>query len=135
MKLTTTPDELKELQKEIKKQRVDQDDSVNKQDFEAAAAVRDKVKKLQDKLALKEAAWRDKLGETVPEVSEEHIAQIVAAWTGVPVSRLVEEETARLLRMEEEIHKRMVGQDEAVLTGSQAVRRDRKSTRLNSSHS
>jgi ATP-dependent Clp protease ATP-binding subunit ClpC len=125
MKLTTTPDDLKELQKEIKKHKTDQDDSVNKQDFEAAASVRDKVKKLQDKLALKEAAWRDKLGETVPEVSEEHIAQIVAAWTGVPVSRLVEEETSRLLRMEEEIHKRMVGQDEAIRTVSQAVRRAR----------
>src|SRR6266851_3931222 len=114
MKLTTTPDELKDLQKEIKKQ-----------DFEAAASVRDKVKKLQDKLALKEAAWRDKLGETVPEVSEEDIAQIVAAWTGVPVSRLVEEETSRLLRMEDELHKRMVGQDEAIKTVSQAVRRAR----------
>jgi ATP-dependent Clp protease ATP-binding subunit ClpC len=125
MKLTTTPDELKELQKEIKKHRSDQDDSVNKQDFEAAASVRDKVKKLQDKLALKEAAWRDKLGETVPDVSEEDIAQIVAAWTGVPVSRLVEEETSRLLRMEEELHKRMVGQDEAIKTVSQAVRRAR----------
>jgi ATP-dependent Clp protease ATP-binding subunit ClpC len=125
MKLTTTPDELKELQKEIKKQRSDQDESVNKQDFEAAASVRDKVKKLQDKLALKEAAWRDKLGETVPEVGEEHIAQIVASWTGVPVSRLVEEETSRLLRMEEELHKRMVGQDEAIKTVSQAVRRAR----------
>jgi len=66
MKLTTTPDELKELQKEIKKQRSDQDDSVNKQDFEAAASVRDKVKKLQDKLAIKEAAWRDKLGRRFP---------------------------------------------------------------------
>src|SRR5439155_1280538 len=60
MKLTTTPDDLKELQKEIRRQRAEQDDSVNKQDFEAAAGVRDKVKKLQDKLALKEAAWRDK---------------------------------------------------------------------------
>jgi len=125
MKLTTTPEELKELQKEIKKHRSDQDESVNKQDFEAAASVRDKVKKLQDKLALKEAAWRDKLGETVPDVSEEDIAQIVAAWTGVPVSRLVEEETARLLRMEDELHKRMVGQDEAIVTVSQAVRRAR----------
>jgi len=125
MKLTTTPDDLKELQKEIKKQKTDQDENVNKQDFEAAASVRDRVKKLQDKLALKEAAWRDKLGETVPEVSEEHIAQIVAAWTGVPVSRLVEEETARLLRMEDELHKRMVGQDEAITTVSQAVRRAR----------
>jgi ATP-dependent Clp protease ATP-binding subunit ClpC len=125
MKLTTTPDELKDLQKEIRKQRVEQDDSVNKQDFEAAASVRDKVKKLQDKLAQKEAAWRDKLGETVPEVGEEDIAQIVAAWTGVPVARLVEEETSRLLRMEEELHKRMVGQDEAIVTVSQAVRRAR----------
>src|SRR5436305_4582328 len=125
MKLTTTPEDLKDLQKEIRKQRAEQDDSVNKQDFEAAAGVRDKVKKLQDKLALKEAAWRDKLGETVPEVGEEHIAQIVAAWTGVPVSRLVEEESARLLRMEEEIHKRMVGQEEAIITVSQAVRRAR----------
>ncbi|HEY8797604.1 MAG TPA: ATP-dependent Clp protease ATP-binding subunit, partial [Candidatus Dormibacteraeota bacterium] len=125
MKLTTIPDDLKELQKEIKKYRTDQDESVNKQDFEAAASVRDKVKKLQDKLAAKEAAWRDKLGETVPDVNEEHIAQIVAAWTGVPVARLVEEETARLLRMEEEIHKRMVGQDEAIKTVSQAVRRAR----------
>jgi ATP-dependent Clp protease ATP-binding subunit ClpC len=125
MKLTTTPDDLKELQKEIKKHRTDQDESVNKQDFEAAASVRDKVKKLQDKLALKEAAWRDKLGETVPEVGEEDIAQIVAAWTGVPVSRLVEEETSRLLRMEDELHKRMVGQDEAIKTVSQAVRRAR----------
>src|SRR5437667_431956 len=125
MKLTTTPEDLKELQKEIKKYRLDQDESVNKQDFEAAAAVRDRVKKLQDKLATKEAAWRDKLGETVPDVGEEDIAQIVAAWTGVPVSRLVEEETSRLLRMEEEIHKRMVGQDEAIVTVSQAVRRAR----------
>src|SRR5260221_1865409 len=125
MKLTTTPDDLKELQKEIKKQKTDQDDNVNKQDFEAAASVRDKVKKLQEKLALKEAAWRDKLGETVPEVGEEHIAQIVAAWTGVPVSRLVEEETSRLLRMEDELHNRMVGQDEAIKTVSQAVRRAR----------
>ncbi|TMC81787.1 MAG: ATP-dependent Clp protease ATP-binding subunit [Chloroflexi bacterium] len=95
MKLTTTPDDLKELQKEIRRQRAEQDESVNKQDFEAAAGVRDKVKKLQDKLALKEAAWRDKLGETVPEVGEEDIAQIVAAWTGVPVSRLVEEESLK----------------------------------------
>src|SRR5206468_2738374 len=70
MKLTTTPEDLKELQKEIKKYRLDQDESVNKQDFEAAAAVRDRVKKLQDKLATKEAAWRDKLGETVPDVGE-----------------------------------------------------------------
>jgi ATP-dependent Clp protease ATP-binding subunit ClpC len=70
-------------------------------------------------------AWRDKLGQTVPDVNEEHIADIVSSWTGVPVSRLVEEETSRLLRMEEEIHQRLIGQDEAVKVISQAVRRAR----------
>src|SRR5438067_1735976 len=89
---------------------------------EASARVR---KKLKEKYAQKESTWRDRLGETIPEVTEEDIAQIVASWTGVPVSRLVEEETARLLRMEEELHRRVVGQDEAIRTISQAVRRAR----------
>src|SRR5437762_3133013 len=69
--------------------------------------------------------WRDKLGATVPEVDEDNIAEIVSAWTGVPVSRLVEEESTRLLRMEDEIHARLIGQDDAVKVISQAVRRAR----------
>ena len=125
LKLTTTPDELKDLQKEIKKLQAEKEEANVHLDYEAAAAIADKASKLKEKYATKESAWRDKLGETVPEVGEEDIAQIVAAWTGVPVSRLVEEETSRLLRMEEELHKRMVGQDEAILTVSQAVRRAR----------
>ena len=125
MKLTTTPDELKDLQKEIKKLKAETEDAIADMGYETAAAMRDKVKELKEKYALKESAWRDKLGEIVPEVGEEDIAQIVAAWTGVPVSRLVEEETSRLLRMEEELHRRMVGQDEAIVTVSQAVRRAR----------
>ena len=125
MKLSTTPDELKELQKEIKKLQAEKEEANTHLDYETAAAVGDSANKLKDKYAKKESAWRDKLGETVPEVGEEDIAQIVAAWTGVPVSRLVEEETSRLLRMEEELHKRMVGQDEAIVSVSQAVRRAR----------
>jgi ATP-dependent Clp protease ATP-binding subunit ClpC len=125
LKLTTTPDELKDLQKEIKKLKAEREDAIAHLGYETAAAMRDKEKELKEKYAQKESAWRDKLGETVPEVGEEDIAQIVAAWTGVPVSRLVEEETSRLLRMEEELHKRMVGQDEPILTVSQAVRRAR----------
>jgi ATP-dependent Clp protease ATP-binding subunit ClpC len=125
MKLTTTPEDLKDLQKEIKKLQGEKEESIAKQDYEAATAIRDKEKKLKEKYAAKESQWRDKLGESVPEVGEEDIAQIVASWTGVPVSRLVEEETSRLLRMEEEIHKRYVGQDEAIKTISQAVRRAR----------
>jgi len=125
MKLTTTPGELKDLQKEIKKLKAETEDAIAHVGYETAAAMRDKEKKLKETYAEKETAWRDKLGEIVPEVGEEDIAQIVAAWTGVPVSRLVEEETSRLLRMEEELHKRMVGQDEAIVTVSQAVRRAR----------
>ena len=125
MKLTTTPAELKQLQKEIKKLQAEKEEANALLDYETAAAVGDNANKLREKYAEKESAWLDKLGETVPEVGEEDIAQIVAAWTGVPVSRLVEEETARLLRMEDELHKRMVGQDQAIITVSQAVRRAR----------
>ena len=125
MKLTTTPDDLKALQKEIKSLQVEKEDAIANQDYEGAASVRDREKKLKDQYSLREADWREGLGETVPDVGEEDIAQIVAAWTGVPVSRLVEEETSRLLRMEEELHHRVVGQDEAIKTISQAVRRAR----------
>jgi ATP-dependent Clp protease ATP-binding subunit ClpC len=125
MKLTTTPDELKELQKEIKKLQAEKAEANAHLDYETAAALGDNANKLRETYAKKESAWRDKLGAAVPEVGEEDIAQIVASWTGVPVSRLVEEETARLLRMEDELHMRMVGQDEAIVTVSQAVRRAR----------
>src|SRR5207253_4197350 len=89
------------------------------------ANFRDKEKKLQDKYVSQEMKWRDELGQTVPEVTEEHIAEIISSWTGVPVSRLAEVESSRLLHMEDEIHKRRVGQDEAVKVVSQAVRRAR----------
>ncbi|HEV2953853.1 MAG TPA: ATP-dependent Clp protease ATP-binding subunit, partial [Candidatus Dormibacteraeota bacterium] len=125
MRLTTTPEDLKEMQKEIKKLQGEKEQAISDQDYEAAAAFREKEKKQKEKYANKEMAWRDKLGDIVPEVGEEDIAHIVAAWTGVPVSRLVEEETSRLLRMEEELHKRVIGQDDAIVTVSQSVRRAR----------
>jgi ATP-dependent Clp protease ATP-binding subunit ClpC len=125
MKLTTTPDDLRTMQKEIRSLQIQKEESIAGQDYETAASFRDKEKKLKEKYVSEEMAWRDRLGQTVPEVTEEHIAEIISSWTGVPVSRLVEEETSRLLRMEEEIHKRLVGQDEAVRVISQAVRRAR----------
>jgi ATP-dependent Clp protease ATP-binding subunit ClpC len=125
MKLTTTPDDLRTMQKEIRQLQIQKEESIAGQDYETAASYRDKEKKLKERYVSEEMAWRDRLGQTVPEVTEEHIAEIISSWTGVPVSRLVEEETSRLLRMEEEIHKRLVGQDEAVKVISQAVRRAR----------
>jgi ATP-dependent Clp protease ATP-binding subunit ClpC len=125
MKLTTTPTELKDMQKEIKALQAKKEESIAKQDYETAASYRDQEKKMKDRYAAEESAWRDRLGEIVPEVGEEDIAHIVASWTGVPVARLVEEETARLLRMEAELHKRVIGQDEPIVAVSQAVRRGR----------
>jgi ATP-dependent Clp protease ATP-binding subunit ClpC len=103
MKLTTTPEELRAMQREIRELQTQKEEAYVSQ----------------------ETKWRDELGATVPDVTEEHIAEIISSWTGVPVSRLVEEETSRLLRMEEEIHKRLIGQDDAVKVISQAVRRAR----------
>jgi ATP-dependent Clp protease ATP-binding subunit ClpC len=125
MKLTTTPEDLRTMQKEIRQLQIQKEESIAGQDYETAASFRDKEKKLKEKYVSEEMAWRDRLGQQVPDVTEEHIAEIISSWTGVPVSRLVEEETSRLLRMEEEIHKRLVGQDEAVKVISQAVRRAR----------
>ncbi len=125
MKLTTTPEDLRTMQKEIRQLQIQKEELIAGQDYETAASFRDKEKKLKEKYVSEEMAWRDRLGQQVPDVTEEHIAEIISSWTGVPVSRLVEEETSRLLRMEEEIHKRLVGQDEAVRVISQAVRRAR----------
>src|SRR5256714_2928465 len=101
MKLTTTPEDLKELQKEIKLLQAQKEEAIAKQDYETAASFRDQEKKQKDKYVKEEMEWRDKLGATVPEVNEEHIAEIVTSLTGVPVSRLHQEGTTRLLRMEE----------------------------------
>jgi ATP-dependent Clp protease ATP-binding subunit ClpC len=125
MKLTTTPPDLRAKQRHIRSLQARKDEAVETQDYESATKVDDEAKLLKAEYAIEEAAWRDDLGKTVPEVNEENIADIVSSWTGVPVSRLVEAETKRLLAMEEEVHKRLIGQDEAVKIVSQAVRRAR----------
>ena len=125
MKLTTLPDDLREQQKAIREVMIQKEEAIASQDYETAASFRDQERKLKEKYVQAEAAWRDELGQTMPEVNEENIAEIVSAWTGVPVSRLVEEETSKLLKMEEEVHSRLIGQDEAVKIISQAVRRAR----------
>jgi len=125
VKLTTTPPDLKTMQKEIRGLQIKKEEAIVNQDYETAASFRDMEKKLRDTYVKEEMEWRDKLGAIVPEVNEEHIAEIVSSWTGVPVSRLVEEESARLIRMEHEIHAGLIGQDDAVKLISQAVRRAR----------
>jgi ATP-dependent Clp protease ATP-binding subunit ClpC len=125
MKLTTTPPELRAKQRHIRSLQTHKEEAVDAHDLEAAGRIDTEVRQLKDEYASEEAAWRDELGATVATVTEHNIADIVSSWTGVPVSRLVEAETQRLLGMEAEIHKRLVGQDEAVKMICQAVRRAR----------
>ncbi len=125
MKLTTTPPELRAKQRHIRSLQARKDEAVGRQDYEAGNKLDEEIKLLKAEYSVDEAAWRDELGRTVPEVGDQNIADIVSSWTGVPVSRLVEAETKRLLAMESEIHKRLIGQDEAVKIVCQAVRRAR----------
>src|SRR5260370_18749936 len=95
MKLTTTPPDLKIMQKEIRDLQIKKEEAIANQDYETAASFRDKEKKLKDKYVKEEMEWRDKLGATVPAVNEEHIAEVVSAWTGVPGSRLAGQASTR----------------------------------------
>ncbi len=125
MKLTTTPPELRAKQRHIRSLQTRKEESVESHDTDAAGKIDIELKQLKDEYATEEAAWRDELGQTVATVTDQNIADIVSSWTGIPVSRLVEAETKRLLGMEDEIHQRLIGQEEAVRVICQAVRRSR----------
>ncbi|MHB8325727.1 MAG: ATP-dependent Clp protease ATP-binding subunit [Candidatus Dormibacteria bacterium] len=125
MKLTTTPPELRAKQRHIRSLQTRKEAAVEGRDLDAAGKIDTELKQLKEEYSSEEAAWRDELGRTVATVTEHNIADIVSVWTGVPVSRLVEAETERLLAMEAEIHHRLIGQDEAVKVVCQAVRRAR----------
>ncbi|MHB8393419.1 MAG: ATP-dependent Clp protease ATP-binding subunit [Candidatus Dormibacteria bacterium] len=125
MKLTTTPPELRAKQRHIRSLQTRNEESAERTDREAAGRISTELKQLKEEYSREEAVWRDELGRTVATVTEHNIADIVSSWTGVPVSRLMEAETQRLLGMEAEIHRRLIGQDEAVKLICQAVRRAR----------
>lgn len=121
----TAPPELRQLDEQIAKVRRDKEAAIDDQDFEKAAALRDQESKLGDERKRKEDAWRGGEGEEIAEVSEDEIAEVLAMATGIPVFKLTQTETAKLLKMEDELHKRVIGQDEAVKALSQSIRRTR----------
>ena len=125
LKTSSAPTELKELEEEISNTESEKTEAINSQEFERAAALRDTELELKQKLEQEREKWREKNGHTNGEVTEESIAEIVSSWTGVPVARLTEEESARLLKLEEELHRRLIGQDEAVTAVAKAIRRGR----------
>ncbi len=121
----TAPPELKELDEKIAEARREKESAIDEQDFEKAAALRDKEKNLTAERADKEKAWKAGDLDTVSEVDEDLIAEVLAMSTGIPVTRLNAEESSRLLKMEDELHHRVVGQDRAIKALSQAIRRTR----------
>ena len=125
LKAFTPPEDLKALEDEQKRLAEEKAAAVNEQDFERAARLRDEEKVVNEKLTAQKDKWQEKNAGITGEVTAENIAEVVAGWTGIPVSQLNEEESERLLRMEDILHERIVGQDEAVKAVAKAIRRGR----------
>src|SRR3989454_18313 len=122
----SAPPRYRDLEDEIEKVRKDKEASIEAQEFEKAASLRDKERKLTQKKRELEENWRSNEGsEEQPEVGEDEIADIVSMWTGIPVFKLTEAESEKLIRMEEELHKRVIGQEEAIVAVSKSIRRAR----------
>ncbi|MDQ1685847.1 MAG: ATP-dependent Clp protease ATP-binding subunit ClpC, partial [Frankiaceae bacterium] len=121
----TAPPDLREFDEKIASVRREKESAIDAQDFEKAASLRDKEKTLLAEKATREKEWKAGDMDVVAEVTDEEIAEVLATWTGIPVFKLTEEETSRLLRMEDELHRRVIGQEQAVKAVSQAIRRTR----------
>ncbi len=119
------PQGLKDLEEQIKKTESEKDEAINSQEFERAAALRDTENELKEKYNAEKENWKNQNSHTTGEVNGESIAEIVSSWTGVPVVQLTEEESERLLKLEDELHNRIVGQHQAVTAVAKAIRRGR----------
>jgi len=125
MAATTKPPDLKAMEEEIERLNAEKELAVASQDFERAARLRDRAQKLRATVQATMREWREKVEEAEGIVDEDVIAEVVSSMTGIPLTRLESEEAERLLRMEEELHKRVVSQDEAIKAIAKAVRRSR----------
>jgi ATP-dependent Clp protease ATP-binding subunit ClpC len=121
----SAPPRYRELEEEIDTVRAEKEAAIEAQEFERAASLRDKERKLTQKKKELEDNWRNEADEEQPEVGEDEIADIVSMWTGIPVFKLTEAESQKLIRMEEELHKRVIGQHQAIVAVSKAIRRAR----------
>jgi ATP-dependent Clp protease ATP-binding subunit ClpC len=121
----TAPPDLKQIEEEVEKSSKEKEDAIRLQDFEKAAQLRDKEKELKDKLEGLKKNWRAHSDSATHVVTEKQIAAVISMWTSIPVEKLTEKESERLLKLEEILHKRVIGQEEAVKSISRAVRRAR----------
>ncbi len=122
---SAVPEKIKELEQQIAETESDKEDAIASQSFELAAALRDDLSKLKNELKTEKENWQKENVHINGSVTENEIADIVSSWTGVPVAQLTEEESTRLLKMEDELHARIVGQEEAVTAVAKAIRRGR----------
>ncbi|HHV43628.1 MAG TPA: ATP-dependent Clp protease ATP-binding subunit [Firmicutes bacterium] len=123
LKGLVAPPELKQLEKEIEEICLEKDSAIRNEEFEKAAKLRDKEQKLRKELEQRHQEWKSNSNRAEGTVTAEDIAEVVSSWTGIPVRQLTQEETERLLNLEEELHRRVVGQKEAVEAVSKAIRR------------
>lgn len=126
----TTPPNLKELEQKLDEVRKEKDAAVQSQEFEKAASLRDTEQRLREQVEDTKKSWKEKQGQENSEVTVDDIAMVVSSWTGVPVSKIAQTETDKLLNMESILHSRVIGQDEAVVAVAKAVRRARAGLKI-----
>ncbi|NJD01910.1 MAG: ATP-dependent Clp protease ATP-binding subunit [Ruminiclostridium sp.] len=125
LKSFTAPSDMKSLEERVEKLSKEKEDAIRSQEFEKAAGIRDQEMQLKNELEKVKSEWMQKNQTRTDIVTEEEVGDIVASWTGIPVKRLAEEESERLMKMEDVLHERVIGQDEAVKAVSRAIRRGR----------
>ena len=125
MKTYTMPDNIKELEEKIEAINREKEEAIRVQDFEKAATLRDKVNAEKEKLEKEKKKWQSKNSKNVMNLTEEDIAEVIASWTGIPVNKITQDENDKLKHLEETLHKRVIGQNEAVEAVSKAIRRGR----------
>ncbi len=125
IKTYTEPDILKKLQDEIEEVEKDKEEAVRSQKFEKAATLRDKEKELKREYEKEQEKWKNKNTKSVTNITEENIAEVIESWTGIPANKLTEDENERLKHLEENLHKRVVGQNEAIEAVAKAIKRGR----------
>ncbi len=125
LKTYTEPDNLKELEEQIEETQKDKEEAVRTQKFEKAATLRDKEKELKEKYEKEQKKWKNKNTKQVTNITEENIAEVISNWTGIPASKITEDENVRLKNLEKSLHERVIGQNEAVEAVAKAIRRGR----------
>ncbi len=119
------PDSIKELENKISKMNQEKEDAVKVQKFEQAAKIRDEVNKLKDELDQEKNKWKNKKTKAIPKLTEEDIAKTISSWTGIPAAKITQDENKKLKNLEKELHKRVIGQNEAVEAVAKAIKRSR----------